>query len=104
MSLNRPNCFFNAIAIVLALFSVVWAVPTEVSVAKRATCTPVSAGNAGVDDVPVIQAAFQSCGNGGIIVIPAGKTYAIRSTLSFAGCEYRNIASNKQLNSFRREL
>ncbi|KAJ7851608.1 glycoside hydrolase family 28 protein [Mycena olivaceomarginata] len=84
--MSRPNCFFSAIAIVLALFSVVWAVPTEVSVAKRATCTPVSAGNAGVDDVPAIQAAFQSCGNGGIIVIPAGKTYAIRSTLSFAGC------------------
>ncbi|KAJ6531703.1 glycoside hydrolase family 28 protein [Mycena sp. CBHHK59/15] len=54
--------------------------------AKRATCTPVSAGNAGTDDVPTIEAAFRSCGNGGIIVIPAGKTYAIRSTLDFTGC------------------
>ncbi|KAJ7748004.1 extracellular exo-polygalacturonase [Mycena olivaceomarginata] len=53
---------------------------------KRATCTPASAGNARVDDVPAIEAAFRSCGNGGIIVIPAGKTYDIRSTLSFAGC------------------
>ncbi|KAJ7262946.1 glycoside hydrolase family 28 protein [Mycena rebaudengoi] len=52
----------------------------------RATCTPTSAGNAGVDDVPAIEAAFKSCGNGGIIVIPAGKTYAIRSTLDFTGC------------------
>jgi galacturan 1,4-alpha-galacturonidase len=53
----------------------------------RATCTPASAGNAGVDDVPAIEAAFKSCGNGGIIVIPAGKTYAIRSTLDFTGCK-----------------
>ncbi|KAJ7644604.1 extracellular exo-polygalacturonase [Roridomyces roridus] len=60
--------------------------PTGVSVAKRAACTPVSAHDAGTDDVPAIQAAIKSCGNGGIIVIPAGLTYAIRSTLSFAGC------------------
>ena len=58
----------------------------SVAVAKRATCTPVSAKNAGVDDVPAIAAAIKSCGNGGIIVIPASTTYAIRSVLSFAGC------------------
>ncbi|KAJ7173966.1 glycoside hydrolase family 28 protein, partial [Mycena crocata] len=62
------------------------ATPTAVSVAKRATCTPASAGNSGVDDVPAIEAAFKTCGNGGIIVIPVGKTYAIRSTLDFTGC------------------
>ncbi|KAJ7183271.1 glycoside hydrolase family 28 protein [Mycena filopes] len=74
--------------ILLALSAAqVWATPTTTAgLAKRATCTPASAGNAGVDDVPAIQAAFKSCGNGGIIVIPAGKTYAIRSTLSLAGC------------------
>ncbi|KAJ7746292.1 glycoside hydrolase family 28 protein [Mycena metata] len=62
-----------------------WATPTA-DLAKRATCTPVSAGDAGKDDVPAIEAAFKSCGNGGVIVIPAGLTYAIRSTLSFTGC------------------
>ncbi|KAJ7470778.1 glycoside hydrolase family 28 protein [Mycena latifolia] len=64
----------------------VWATPTTVDVAKRATCTPASAADAGTDDVPAIEAAIKSCGNGGIIVLPAGKQYAIRSTLDFTGC------------------
>ncbi|KUJ09607.1 pectin lyase-like protein [Mollisia scopiformis] len=55
-------------------------------VAKRAVCTPTSAGDAGTDDVPAIESAIASCGNGGTIVIPAETTYALRSTLSFAGC------------------
>lgn len=53
---------------------------------KRAVCTPASAGNSGTDDVPAIESTIASCGNGGTIVIPAGTTYAIKSTLSFAGC------------------
>jgi galacturan 1,4-alpha-galacturonidase len=53
---------------------------------KRAVCTPTSAGDAGTDDVPSIESAISTCGNGGTIVIPAGITYAIRTTLSFAGC------------------
>ncbi|KAJ7191918.1 extracellular exo-polygalacturonase [Mycena pura] len=68
------------------IFGAARASPTAVSVAKRATCTPASAHDAGTDDVPAIEAAIKSCGNGGIIVIPAGLTYAIRSPLSFAGC------------------
>jgi galacturan 1,4-alpha-galacturonidase len=56
------------------------------SVNKRATCTPISAGSANTDDVPAIEAAFKSCGAGSTIVIPAGKTYMIRSTLDFTGC------------------
>ncbi|KAF7318960.1 Extracellular exo-polygalacturonase [Mycena chlorophos] len=60
--------------------------PTEAYVAKRAACTPASANNIATDDVPSIAAAIKSCGNGGTIVIPAGQTYSIRSTLSFAGC------------------
>ncbi|KAF4626190.1 hypothetical protein G7Y89_g11973 [Cudoniella acicularis] len=55
-------------------------------VVKRAICTPTSAGNTATDDVASIQAAITSCGNGGTIVIPAGKTYSVRSALSFAGC------------------
>ncbi|KAG6833230.1 hypothetical protein H0H87_009851 [Tephrocybe sp. NHM501043] len=54
--------------------------------AKRATCTVTSAQSSSVDDVPAIEAAIQSCGNGGIILIPAGYTYQIRSTLDFTGC------------------
>ncbi|KAJ3971656.1 glycoside hydrolase family 28 protein [Lentinula raphanica] len=53
---------------------------------KRATCTPTSHGEAGVDDVPSIMEAIQSCGNGGIILIPAGVVFQLGSTLSFAGC------------------
>ncbi|KAJ6553581.1 glycoside hydrolase family 28 protein [Mycena vulgaris] len=63
-----------------------WTNPTAVNLAKRATCTPASAANAGVDDVPAIEAAFKTCGNGGIILIPAGTQFAIRSTLDFTGC------------------
>jgi len=55
--------------------------------AKRATCTPKSGGSASVDDVPAIVAAIKSCGNGGIIVIPAGLTYQIRSPLELTGCK-----------------
>ena len=56
------------------------------SITRRATCTPTSAGSTSTDDVPAIAAAIKSCGSGGIIVIPAGKTYMLRSTLDFAGC------------------
>ncbi|KAF9007284.1 putative endo-xylogalacturonan hydrolase A [Hymenopellis radicata] len=74
--------------VALLLFRVSKASPpsTPVSLAKRATCTPASAGSSSTDDVPAIRSAITSCGNGGIIVIPAGKTYAIRSTLDFDGC------------------
>ncbi|KAJ7749748.1 hypothetical protein B0H16DRAFT_1551204 [Mycena metata] len=50
-----------------------WATGTPtVDLAKRATSTPVSAGDAGTDDVPAIEAAIKSCCNGGVIIIPAG--------------------------------
>ena len=61
-------------------------VRSQPSIVQRAICTPTSANNAGTDDVPSIQAAITKCGAGGTIVIPAGTTYAIRTTLSFAGC------------------
>ncbi|KAK0213113.1 glycoside hydrolase family 28 protein [Desarmillaria ectypa] len=60
--------------------------PTSTLV-KRATCTPASAQSSSTDDVPAIQSAFATCGDGGVIVIAAGTTYTIRSTLSFAGCK-----------------
>ncbi|KAL3422650.1 extracellular exo-polygalacturonase [Phlyctema vagabunda] len=55
-------------------------------VAKRATCTPASAGVSSIDDVPAISAAMASCGDGGTIEIVAGKTYMIRTPLDFSGC------------------
>lgn len=70
------------LAIALANLTNVLATPI-----RRATCTPTSAGNEATDDTPAITEALASCGNGGIILIPAGKTYSIRTTLSFAGCK-----------------
>lgn len=35
--------------------------PTATTLAKRATCTPASAGSASTDDVPAIAAAIKSC-------------------------------------------
>ncbi|CAK5275013.1 unnamed protein product [Mycena citricolor] len=70
----------------LPLLGLTAATPTGTELARRAACTPAAANNAGTDDVPAIQAAFKSCGNGGTIVIPAGRQYNILSTLSLAGC------------------
>lgn len=53
---------------------------------NKNTCTPSSAGSESVDDVPAISEALATCGNGGTIVIPAGKTFMIRSTLNFGNC------------------
>lgn len=62
------------------------AIPDRVALAKRATCTPASLGSDQDDDTPAIKAAITSCGNGGTIVIPAGVTYSLRTSLDFAGC------------------
>jgi galacturan 1,4-alpha-galacturonidase len=61
-------------------------VPDRVAHAKRATCTPASLDDTSKDDTPAIKAAITSCGNGGTIVLPAGKTYSIRTMLDFTGC------------------
>ena len=53
---------------------------------KRSTCTPTSAGDKSVDDVPAIAKALSTCGNGGTIVIPAGEIFAIRTPLEFKDC------------------
>lgn len=85
---------YSIITAVLGLGALVAAVPSPVQknvartehLVKRATCTPTSAQDASVDDVPAIEAAIKSCGSGGTIVIPAGIEYMIRSPLDFAGC------------------
>ena len=53
---------------------------------KGSTCTPKSAGDISIDDVPAIREALSACGNGGTIVIPAGETFMIRTPLEFTGC------------------
>ncbi len=53
---------------------------------KQDTCTPSSAGDPSVDNVPAISKALSTCGKGGTIVIPAGKTFMIRSPLDFSNC------------------
>jgi galacturan 1,4-alpha-galacturonidase len=53
---------------------------------KRDTCTPPSAEDRSIDDEPAISKALSTCGDGGTIVIPAGKTFMIRSPLDFSNC------------------
>jgi len=72
---------FSTLCLALAL------VPDRThELAARAICTPTSGGSAATDDTPAIEAAIQSCGAGGTIIIPAGKTYYLNSQLTFAGC------------------
>lgn len=54
--------------------------------ARASTCTPTAGGSSSTDDVPAITSALASCGNGGTIVIPTGKTYYLNSVLDFSGC------------------
>lgn len=68
-----------------------FAVPHEPSLARRATCTVTGAQNAGTDDVPAIEAAIASCSTG-TVILSAGITYAIRSTLDLSGCSGCTIA------------
>lgn len=67
------------------------ATPAKPYIAKRATCTVTGAQNAGTDDVPAIEAAIASCPTG-TIVLSAGITYALRSTLDLSGCSGCTIA------------
>ncbi|KFZ06538.1 hypothetical protein V501_07326 [Pseudogymnoascus sp. VKM F-4519 (FW-2642)] len=86
--------FIRTISIIGLFAGLATAAPSSVertpdksfALAKRATCTPVSAGNSGIDDSPAIRDAISSCGAGGTIVIPQGVTYAIRSSVDFKGC------------------
>jgi len=55
------------------------------------TCTPTSAGDSSIDDVPSISKALSTCGNRGTIIIPAGKTFSIRSPLDFSNCKGCNF-------------
>ncbi|CAF1502399.1 unnamed protein product [Adineta ricciae] len=52
----------------------------------KTVCKPTSAGNSSIDDVPAIHQALSMCGNGGIIIIPAGQIFTIRSPLNFQDC------------------
>jgi len=47
------------------------------SLSNQATCTPTSAGDSSVDDVPAISKALSTCGDGGTITIPANQTFMI---------------------------
>lgn len=55
-------------------------------VSKENICTPSSARNSSIDDVPAIEEALSRCGNGGTIVIPANETFNIRTPLDFSNC------------------
>ena len=53
---------------------------------KQNLCTPSSARDKSIDDVPAIEKALSMCGDGGTIVISAGETFMIRSPLDFSNC------------------
>ncbi|KAJ8111653.1 hypothetical protein OPT61_g5801 [Boeremia exigua] len=79
--------------LLLSCLSVAHPSPTPVeaesvpdTIVKRAVCTPSSGASASIDDVPSIRQAITACGNGGTIVLPADKTYMLKSQLDFAGC------------------
>ncbi|KAK5023905.1 hypothetical protein LTS07_009031 [Exophiala sideris] len=55
--------------------------PRAPSAAGRATCTVIAKGGQ-QDDTPQILQAFESCGNGGLIVFPENQTYWIASRLN----------------------
>lgn len=54
--------------------------------ARSSSCTPKAGGSESTDDVPAITSAIQSCGNGGMIVIPSDRTYYLNSVLDFSRC------------------
>ena len=58
---------------------------------RQGTCTPSSAGNSSIDDVPAISKALSTCGDGGTIIISAGQTFMIRSPLDFSNCHGCNF-------------
>ena len=70
----------------LALFSLNGVFSRVVSLNNQNTCTPQSAGDTSVDDVPAISKALAECGNGGTIIISAGETFMIRTPLDFGNC------------------
>ncbi|CZR61716.1 related to polygalacturonase 1 precursor [Phialocephala subalpina] len=81
---------FTLLAVILGLSTSRMAlalVPDQThELAGRAICTPTSGGSPATDDTPAIAAAIQSCGAGGTIVIPPGRTYYFNTQLAFAGC------------------
>ncbi|KAK1222935.1 hypothetical protein PQX77_014212 [Marasmius sp. AFHP31] len=77
---------YQLIRFATILTSLVCAAAHPSTLTKRATCTVNSAGSDSVDDVPAIEAAMKSCGNGGIILLPAEQIFTIRSTWDFTGC------------------
>lgn len=59
--------------------------PTN-ALAPRAVCTPSAGGSSSTDDVPAINSALSTCGQGGTIVFPAGVTYYANSVLDLSAC------------------
>ncbi|KAL2840341.1 pectin lyase fold/virulence factor [Aspergillus pseudodeflectus] len=72
-------------AALLSLLGATLANPSHTEYA-RAVCTPAASGTSATDDVPAILDAVSSCGNGGTIVFPEGKTYYLNSVLDLSDC------------------
>ena len=69
------------------------------AIAKRATCTVTGSNDAGISDVPAINSAFTTCGNGGIIKFSAGTTYNIRDVVTISNCKNCEVQVEGTLKS-----
>ncbi|KAF2676947.1 glycoside hydrolase family 28 protein [Lentithecium fluviatile CBS 122367] len=54
---------------------------------KRAICTVASLDDPLADDVPAIADALQKCGDTGRVVLPANRTFRIRSPIDLSPCQ-----------------
>ncbi|THY03267.1 pectin lyase-like protein [Aureobasidium pullulans] len=75
--------------------------PAKSAVANGPVCTPTAGGAATKDDTPAIYAAIQKCGNGGTIVIPAGKTYYLNTgnalNIAYSNLNMSAVSTSKNL-------
>ncbi|KAF2266159.1 pectin lyase-like protein [Lojkania enalia] len=68
------------------------------SKAQSTQCIPESGNSSLIDDSPVIGAALEACGEGGSVLIPAGRTYYILSTIDFSPCKSCELQLDGTLN------
>jgi galacturan 1,4-alpha-galacturonidase len=77
----NPTCKLSALLAILPLLV------RGAHNGKRATCVVASNGDTSVSDVPALNAAISSCGAGGVIVLSAGKTYALNAVWDISLCK-----------------
>jgi galacturan 1,4-alpha-galacturonidase len=69
----------------------------------RTTCTVASSNNLTASDVPAINAALNTCGSGGTVVLLEGVTYAISEVLDINACRGCTIEIEGECPSSRKK-